>query len=167
MIHGTIGAHKNNVRCTALILDSRTTISSSHCLRSWLDHGAGFRVHTQRGRLKAPLVKMTWFVYHSSHWQGLCKDTAVILRDWECHLRRLKMLFLLELLSAVLKPIKSLAFSSSTCCWRLLSAFPSVAFPRESEPEAGFNRSFSFIIYLFGDRSMMEFEHYNYTLLCI
>lgn len=65
MIHGTIGAHKNNVRCTALILDSRTTISSSCCLQSWLDHGAGFCVHTQRGRLKAPLVKMTWFVHHS------------------------------------------------------------------------------------------------------
>lgn len=63
MIYGTIGAHKNN---TALILDSRMTISSSHCLQPWLDHGAGFCVHTQHGRLKAPLVKMTWFVYHSS-----------------------------------------------------------------------------------------------------
>lgn len=77
------------------------------------------------------------------------------------------MLFLLELLSAELKPIKSLAFSSSTCCWRLLSVFPSAALPRDSEPEAGFNRSFSFIICLFWDGSKTEFElYYNYTLIC-
>lgn len=56
------------------------------------------------------------------------------------------MLFLLELLSAVLRPMRSLAFSSSSCCCRLLSDFPSDVFPRRSEPEAGFRRSFSLII---------------------
>lgn len=64
-----------------------------------------------------------------------------------CHLRRLKMLFLLELLSALLRPMRSRAFSSSSCCWRPLSDFPSDDFPLRSEPEAGFRRSFSFIIW--------------------
>lgn len=62
------------------------------------------------------------------------------------HLRRLKMLFLLELLSAVLRPMSSRAFSSSSCCCRLLSDFPSSDLLRRSETEAGFSRSFSFII---------------------
>lgn len=62
------------------------------------------------------------------------------------HLRRLKMLFLLELLSAVLRPMSSRAFSSSSCCCRLLSDFPSNDLLRRSEAEAGFSRSFSFII---------------------
>lgn len=63
------------------------------------------------------------------------------------HLCRLNILFLPELLSAVLRPMRSRAFSSSSCCCRLLSAFPSDAFPLKSEPEAGFRRSFSFIIW--------------------
>lgn len=71
----------------------------------------------------------------------------VIQSGCSFHLRRLKMLFLLELLSAVLRPMSSRAFSSSSCCCRLLSDFPSNDLLRRSEAEAGFRRSFSFIIY--------------------
>lgn len=58
------------------------------------------------------------------------------------------MLFLLELLSPVLRPISSRAFSSSSCCCRPLSDFPSDALPRRSDPEDGLRRSFSFIIFV-------------------
>lgn len=80
----------------------------------------------------------------------------VHLQPTQLHLRRLKMLFLLELLSPVLRPIRSRAFSSSSCCCRPLSDFASDALPRRSEPEDGFRRSFSFIIYAANNKTQGE-----------
>ncbi len=165
MIYGTTGAHKNNVRWTVLILDSRMTIPSSiagpaPAVMAWpwcwflCPHPARTFKGTTGVEERDLRLGLVIIDRPFSCGLGLGKvqqrffKTSISVK--KLHLRRLKMLFLLELLSAVLKPIRSLAFSSSTCCWRLLSVFPSVALPRDSEPEAGFNRSFSFIIYLFG-----------------
>lgn len=74
------------------------------------------------------------------------------------HLRRLKMLFLLELLSAELRPMRSRAFSSSSCCCWLVSDFPSDAFPRRSTTDAGFRRSFSFIIWPVHSKDASRYE---------
>lgn len=81
------------------------------------------------------------------------------------YLRRLKMLFLLEFLSAVLKPMRSRAFSSSSCCCRLFSDFLSGTLPRSSVPAAGFRRSFSFIIYSVMHKTVQQYFQGRFMLL--
>lgn len=95
-----------------------------------------------------------FFPEHCVEGVFLCSQAAQCL----CfHFRRLKMLFLLEVLSTLLRPMRSRAFSSSSCCCRLLSDFPSETFPRTSEPGAGFRRSFSLIIWTTSSRQLLFF----------
>lgn len=61
-----------------------------------------------------------------------------------CHLRLPKIDFLLGFFSPTLSPMRSRAFSSSSCCWMVPSDLFS-SFPRASAPAAGFRRSFSLI----------------------
>lgn len=107
--------------------------------------------------------KTEWASYWDSgdaalHAEAFCVS-RLLQSGGSFHLRRLKMLFLLELLSAVLRPMSSRAFSSSSCCCRLLSDFPSSDLLRRSEAEAGFRRSFSFIIYQIRKKKKQQHNH--------